>query len=115
MNIDITGHHLELTEPLRQHVTDKLAKLSRHFDHVTKMSVILTVEKHRHIANATLNVPGGTGDLFATATHEDMYSAIDQMAHKLDRQIIKHKEKLTDHHEREKTTILDGIETQSAE
>lgn len=109
MHIDITGHHLEVTDALRAYVQEKLSKLSRHFDHVIKLHVILGVEKHRQSAEATLHVAGGHGDLFANATCEDMYSAIDALTNKLDRQVIKHKEKLTDHHKHEKNAILDDI------
>lgn len=109
MNIDVTGHQLAVTDALRSHIEEKLSKLARHFDQVTKLHVILETEKHRHMAEATLHVAGGHGDLFARATHEDMYSAIDALSQKLDRQIIKHKEKLTNHHKREKMILTDQL------
>ena len=68
----------------------------RHFDHVTDVHVVLSVEKLRHTAEATVHISGGK--LFADSTEEDMYAAIDGLADKLSRQITKHKEKLTDHH-----------------
>lgn len=96
MQIDVTGHHLDLTPPLREYVTTKLGKLERHFDHVTDCHVVLTVEKQRHRAEATIHVSGN--DLFADAVEGDMYAAIDALSDKLDRQVIKHKEKVSDHH-----------------
>lgn len=96
MQIDVTGHHLDLTPPLREYVTTKLGKLERHFDHVTDCHVVLTVEKQRHRAEATIHVSGN--DLFADAVMGDMYAAIDALSDKLDRQVIKHKEKVSDHH-----------------
>lgn len=102
MHIDLTGNHIELTDALRDYVNEKMGRLERHFDHVTKTHVILQVEKKRHIAEATVNVPGANGGLHATAEHNDMYAAIDGLIDKLDRQIIKHKEKITDHHRKEK-------------
>ncbi|GIX21781.1 MAG: ribosomal subunit interface protein [Gammaproteobacteria bacterium] len=105
MHIDLTGNHVELTDALRDYVYEKMARLSRHFDHVTKSHVILQVDKKRHIAEATLHVPGGNGGLHATAEHEDMYAAIDTLVDKLDRQIVRHKEKLTDHHRKEKADL----------
>jgi len=81
-------------------VQNKLARIERHFDHVTDVHCILTVEKLRHKAEARVNVAGGT--IFADSTEDDMYAAIDGLIDKLDRQIKKHKEKMTDHHAREK-------------
>ncbi len=95
MQINLSGHHVEITEPLREYVTSKLSKLERHFDHVTNAHVVLTVEKQVQKAEASVHVSGGV--LFADATGQDMYAAIDAMTDKLDRQIRRHKEKLTDH------------------
>lgn len=95
MQINLTGHHVEVTEALRDYVINKFERLERHFDHIGNVYVILTVEKLAHIAEATLNVNGG--ELFATADHEDMYAAIDALVDKLDRQVKKHKEKLKAH------------------
>lgn len=105
MNIDLTGHHIDLTDSLRDYVNEKLGRLERHFDHVTKAHVILQVDKKRHIAEATVHVPGNTNNLHANAEHDDMYAAIDKLIDKLDRQILKHKEKLTDHHRKEKADL----------
>lgn len=99
MQLNLTGHHVELTPPLREYINNKLERLERHFDHVTDVHCILTVEKLRHKAEATVHVSGST--LFADAVADDMYAAIDALADKLDRQVKKHKEKLTDHHARE--------------
>ena len=99
MQIDVTGHHVELTDPLRNYVNEKFERLERHFDHVTDVHVILSVEKLRHTAEATIHISGGK--LFADSTNEDMYAAIDSLTDKLDRQIKRHKEKLTDHHRSE--------------
>lgn len=99
MQMNISGHHVEITEPLRQYIGEKFEKLERHFDHVTDVQVILSVEKLRQSAEATVHVSGGK--LFANSTDEDMYAAIDSLTDKLDRQIKKHKEKITDHHRSE--------------
>ena len=99
MQIDLTGHHVELTDPLRNYVSEKFERLERHFDQVTNVHVILSVEKLRHTAEATIHISGGK--LFADSTNEDMYAAIDSLTDKLDRQIKKHKEKITDHHRSE--------------
>ncbi|MDD9812446.1 MAG: ribosome-associated translation inhibitor RaiA [Gammaproteobacteria bacterium] len=96
MQLSISGQHMDITDALRGHVADKVEKITRHFDHVTRTHVVLQVEKTRHMAEATVNTKGAT--LHAAATAGDMYAAIDSMAEKLDRQVIKHKEKLTDHH-----------------
>ncbi|HSJ49367.1 MAG TPA: ribosome hibernation promoting factor [Gammaproteobacteria bacterium] len=99
MNINLTGHHVDITEPLREYVNSKFDRLERHFDHVTDVHVVLGVEKLRHKAEATMHISGGT--LFADAIEEDMYAAIDGLVDKLDRQVKKHKEKVTDHHSAE--------------
>ncbi len=96
MQISISGHHLDITESLHNHVSEKVEKISRHFDHVTNTSVVLQVEKKRHVAEATINAKGAM--IHASSTCDDMYAAIDSMVGKLDRQVIKHKEKLSNHH-----------------
>ena len=98
MHLDVTGHHVDITEPLRAYVASKLEKLERHFDQVSDVHCILTVEKLRHKAEATVSVNGGK--LYADATEEDMYAAIDGLVDKLDRQVRKYKEKMVDHHAR---------------
>lgn len=95
MQLNLTGHHVEITDSMRNYVEEKLSKLTRHFDHVTNVHVILSVEKLEQKAEATLHLSGN--DVFAEATNEDMYAAIDALVDKLDRQVIKHKEKLKNH------------------
>ena len=99
MQLNLTGHHVDLTTPMRDYVNSKMERLERHFDHVTDIHVVLSVEKQRHKAEATMNVSGGK--LFADSVQGDMYAAIDSLVDKLDRQVKKHKEKLTDHHRSE--------------
>lgn len=99
MQLTITGHHIEVTPALREKVESKLSKLERHFDHLTDVHCILTVEKLQHKAEATVHLSGGT--IHADAIEEDMYAAIDSLIDKLSRQVIKHKEKLGDHHARD--------------
>lgn len=99
MQLNVTGHHVELTDSMQNYVESKMEKLERHFDHVTNVHVILSVEKQRQKAEATLHISGA--DVYADATDEDMYAAIDALIDKLDRQVKKHKEKLTDHHRSE--------------
>lgn len=91
MQVNITGHHVELTDPLRDYVQEKLARLERHYDNITNVQVTLSVEKERRSAACTLHVAGA--ELHAEATDNDMYAAIDAMTDKLDRQLVKHKEK----------------------
>jgi|TARA_B100000745_G_scaffold291060_2_gene230496 putative sigma-54 modulation protein len=95
MQINLTGHHVEVTESLREFVKTKFERLERHYDHITNVHVILNVQKLRQIAEAKVHVAGG--EIFANAEHEDMYAAIDSLIDKLDRQVIKYKEKLIKH------------------
>jgi putative sigma-54 modulation protein len=99
MHITINGHHLDLTDSLRDYVHTKMERLERHFDQVTDINVILSVEKLVQKAEATIPVNGQ--NLFANAESQDMYAAIDALVDKLDRQIIKRKEKTTNHHRNE--------------
>lgn len=98
MQINLTGHHVDLTDSLRDYVESKLEKLERHFDQVVDVQVILSVEKLRQKAEATVHLSGN--NLYADDTQEDMYAAIDGLIDKLDRQVVKHKEKITNHHRR---------------
>ena len=95
MQMTISGHHLDVTDPIREYVTSKLSKLERHYDQINSTAVILSVEKLSQKAEATIHVSGG--ELFANAEHEDLYAAIDALSDKLDRQLIKYKEKHRDH------------------
>ncbi|MEM9102116.1 MAG: ribosome hibernation promoting factor [Pseudomonadota bacterium] len=95
MQINLTGHHVDITDSLRDFINSKFEKLERHFDHINNVHVILTVEKVRQKAEASLHVNGG--EIFANAESEDMYASIDALIDKLDRQVIKHKEKMIRH------------------
>ena len=95
MQIQLTGHHVEITPALRQFVTEKMERLERHFDHVGNVHMVLSVEKLRQKAEATIHLSRGT--VFADAEAEDMYAAIDILIDKLDRQVKKQKEKNTDY------------------
>ena len=96
MQIAISGHQMEITKPLKKYVTDKMGRIQRHFDNVTNTTVVLHVEKTRHLAEATVSTKGAM--LHANAEAGDMYAAIDTLMHRLDSQIRKHKEKSSDHH-----------------
>ena len=98
MQLNLTGHHLEITPALRDYVGSKLTRLERHFDHMTDVHCILSVEKLRHKAEAKVNVSGST--LFADSVEGNMYAAIDTLVDKLDRQIKRHKEKVQAHHDK---------------
>lgn len=91
MQVNISGHQLDVTDALRDYVGEKLSRLERHFDKITNVQVIMEVEKLKQKIEATLRVAGG--EIVANAEHEDMYAAIDLLIDKLDRQLIKHKEK----------------------
>jgi len=96
MQLSVTGHHVEVTRALREYVEKKLERIVRHFDQVIDVHCVLTVEKLRQKAEATLHASGC--DIHADATEPDMYAAIDALTDKLDRCVRKHKEKRTDHH-----------------
>lgn len=95
MNIKITGRHVEVTEAIRDYTIEKLDRITRHFDNVTSVNVILSVEKLKQKAEVTLHVRGK--DLFVESDDSDLYAAIDSMADKLDRQVIKYKQKNQNH------------------
>lgn len=95
MQVNLTGHHVDVTDALRGYVDEKIARLERHFDHVTNVHVILSVEKLNKKAEATVHIAGA--DVFADSVHEDMYAAIDSLVDKLDRQVLRHKEKVKSH------------------
>ena len=101
MNLTISGHHLEVTPALREYVLTKLDRVTRHFDQVVDITVLLCVEKlsekeRRQRAEVTLHVKGK--DIFAECASEDMYATIDQLMDKLDRQVVRHKDKVQNHH-----------------
>jgi len=100
MNLTISGHHLEVTPALRGYVTSKLERISRHFDQVVDMKVLLTVDNFkekdlRQRAECNIHVKGR--DLFAESAHADLYAAVDDLADKLDRQVLRYKDKTQDH------------------
>ena len=101
MNLTISGHHLEVTPALRGYFTQKLYRINRHFDQVVDVKVLLSVEKlkekeKRQRAECNIHVKGN--DLFAESAHEDLYAAVDDLVDKLDRQVVKHKNRINDHH-----------------
>ena len=96
MQIIITGQNIDITDSLRSHVEEKLSKINNHFDHVTTTNVVLSVEKNRHSAESNIQAKGTS--FHASAQSDDMYTAIDILLSKLDRQVLKHKEKKTNHH-----------------
>ena len=91
MNLNLTGHHLEITPAIREYVDAKMSKIKRHFDHVIDVSIILSVEKLKQKAEVNVHMRGK--DIFVETDSEDMYASIDSLVDKLDRQILKHKEK----------------------
>lgn len=91
MNLHLTGHHLEITPAIRDYVSSKLQRITHHFDHVIDVSVVLTVEKLQRRIEASVHVRGR--DIFCENADADMYAAVDGLVDKLDRTIIKHKEK----------------------
>lgn len=95
MQINLTGHHVDITDSLKDYVDSKFIKLERHSDQINNVYVILNVEKLNQKAEATIHLHGA--EVFATAEHADMYAAIDGLIDKLDRQVLKHKEKVKRH------------------
>ena len=91
MNLSISGHHLEITPAIREHVFSKLSKVKRHFDNVIDVNVILSVDKLKQKAEASVHLSGKT--IFVECDDANLYVAIDNLVEKLDRQIIKHKER----------------------
>jgi putative sigma-54 modulation protein len=93
MNLNITGHHLEITPAIRDYAASKFGKIKRHFDNVIDVNIILSVEKLKQKAEATVHISGK--DLFVECDDENLYAAIDTLVDKLDRQVMKHKEKIS--------------------
>ena len=91
MNLQLTGHHVDITPAIRDYVTAKLSRINRHFDHVIDVNVIMTVEKLDRKIEATVHISGK--DIHVQSNEEDMYAAIDSLIDKLDRQVIRHKER----------------------
>jgi len=109
MNLSVTGHHVEVTNSMRNYVSEKLQRLQRHSENLFDVHVILSVEKVRQKAEATIQISGNT--IYADTTQPDMYAAIDLMMDKLDRQLIRHKEKSKNHHRGAKTFQIDDTES----
>ena len=100
MKLTISGHHLEVTPALRSYVTSKLDRITKHFDSVVDIKVLLTVEKQkekegRQRAECNIHVKGN--DLFAESASEDLYAAVDDLVDKLDRQVVRHKDRIQNH------------------
>ena len=95
MNLNISGHHVEVTPAIRDYVIAKLERVTRHFDNVIDVGVIISVDKLQQKVEATVHVRGK--DIHVESIDADMYAAIDSLADKLDRQILKHKEKIQNH------------------
>ena len=95
MNLNITGRHVEVTPAIRDYLSSKLDRVIRHFDNVTSVTVTLSVEKLKQKVDVTLHVRGK--DIFVESEDADLYAAIDAMTDKLDRQVQKYMQKLTDH------------------
>lgn len=109
MNLTISGHHLEVTPSLRSYVTSKLDRITRHFDQLVDIKVLLSVEKlkdkeRRQRAECNIHVKGS--DLFAESAHHDLYAAVDELVDKLDRQVVRHKDKLQNHHHNSSKRVL---------
>jgi putative sigma-54 modulation protein len=101
MNLTISGHHLEVTPALRGYVTTKLDRITRHFDQVVDVKVLLTIDNMkekelRQRAECNVHVKGR--DIFAESSNADLYAAVDELADKLDRQVVRYKDKAQDHH-----------------
>jgi len=101
MNLTISGHHLEVTPALRSYVTEKLDRITRHFDQLVDIKVLLSIEnqnekERRQRAECNIRVKGS--DLFAESAHSDLYAAVDELVDKLDRQVVRHKDRIQDHH-----------------
>ena len=95
MNLNLTGHHLDITPAIRDYMLAKLDRVTRHFDHVIDVTVVLSVERAFRKVEVNLHARGK--DIHVEAVDADMYAAIDAIADKLDRQVVKHKEKLSGH------------------
>jgi putative sigma-54 modulation protein len=95
MNLSITGRHLEVTPAINEYVKTKMARVARHFDNVIDTQVMLSIERLKHTAEVTMRLPGK--DLHCEASDENLYAAIDLLADKIDRQVIKYKDKVQNH------------------
>ncbi len=98
MQIEVSGQNVEVTQALRGYISEKCERFERHFANLISAHFVLRLEKVEHTAEGTISVGGRTNPLFADAKDQDMYAAIDALADKLDRQVRRHKAKVTDHH-----------------
>ena len=96
MNLNITGHHLDVTPAIREYILTKMSRIKRHFDHVIDAQVILSLEPHKHRAELTLHVPGK--DIHCEAAEDNLYAAIDLLIDKVDRKVLQHKDRTQNHH-----------------
>lgn len=96
MDIKISGQHCDITDAISAHIKKKFEKLQKHFESLVSIHVFIKVEKDQHIAEATVHI--SHQDIFANAHSQDMYKTINMLTEKLDRQIVKHKEKIQVHH-----------------
>lgn len=97
MQIEVVGHNIEVTQALKAYIAEKNERLERHFDNLISGHFVLRLEKLEHIAEGTITVGGRTNPLHAEAQSEDMYATIDALMDKLDRQVRRHKDKVTSH------------------
>ncbi|MBY6205957.1 ribosome hibernation-promoting factor, HPF/YfiA family [Halomonas denitrificans] len=102
MQIEVSGQNVEVTQAMRAYVSEKLERLHRHFDNLISAHIVLRLERVQHFAEGTVSVGGRPQDIHADADAEDMYAAIDLLVDKLDRQVRRHKQKVTDHHRHER-------------
>ncbi len=109
MNLSLTGRHLEVTPAIREYVLNKMSRITRHFDNVIDTQVILSIERLNHTAEITMRLRGK--DIHCEAIDENLYAAIDLLADKIDRQVIKYKSKVQDHaHEPVKRQEIPAVE-----
>jgi putative sigma-54 modulation protein len=112
MNLNLTGHHLDITPAIRDYVMAKLDRVTRHFDDVIDVNVVMSVDKLRHKVEVNLHARGK--DIHVEAIEPDMYAAIDALADKLDRQVLKHKEKRESHRHEGASVKRDAAVTEAA-
>ncbi|UCD68224.1 MAG: ribosome-associated translation inhibitor RaiA [Betaproteobacteria bacterium] len=106
MNLKVSGHHLEVTPAIHSYIAEKMARISRHFDQVMSIDIILSVNKLDHKVEVKVHLSGK--DLYCESIEADMYAAIDVLVDKLDRVVLKHKERLVDHHNQESIRLVQG-------
>ncbi len=106
MNLKVSGHHLDVTPAIQGYIEEKMARIARHFDQVMDVDIILSVEKLEQKVEAKVHLSGK--DLYCESIDADMYAAIDGLADKLDRVVLKHKERLVDHHNKESIRRAQG-------